>query len=192
MTRRNKRRVTYADLSPEAQAHVRALRPSPPRPEAAQRAGDPHDTLRGATQLERRYAAWLDLEQAAGRVSWRYEPLTLVLSREGRGLRYTPDFGVVVRSCCTCSATGLVRSVNAEGVVTRVSTCGACGGRTWSDLHQRLELVEVKPRRKNGEPLWLGDSRTKVLAAAEWGRWAPWSLVLALPRPGGTFERRVL
>lgn len=120
--------------------------------------GRPHDPLRGATKLERRFAAWLDAVKAAEptAVEWRFQPLTLVLSREGRGLRYTPDFSVRVGPS--------------------------------------LELIEVKPRRRDNpaEPLWLGDSRTKVMAAAEWGRWAPWSLVLVLPNADGTWERRVL
>lgn len=124
-----------------------------------------HDPLEGATQLERRYAAWLDQEQAAGRVvAWRYEPLRLVLSRGGRGrkgLTYAPDFWVRFPS-------------------------GPWG-------RADLELVEVKPRRRDStEPLWLGDSRTKCLAAAEWLRWSGIPLVLVLPNGDGSWERRVL
>lgn len=158
-----------------------------------------HDPLEGATQLERRYAAWLDQEQAAGRVvAWRYEPLRLVLSRGGRGrkgLTYAPDFWVLRRDCVCCGASGRVRSVRlnseAEVEVIRESECAACGGKTWADLYKRLELVEVKPRRRDStEPLWLGDSRTKCLAAAEWLRWSGVPLVLVLPNKDGTWERR--
>lgn len=198
MSRRGRgNRVRLADLGPEAQEQARAQlaawreRDRPLRPEAREL---PPDPLEGATGLERRYAAWLDEEQLQGRVvAWRYEPMTLVLRRGkkgGKGLRYTPDFLVLQRGCCTCSETGRVRSVNAEGVVTRVSTCGACEGRTWSDLHQRTELVEVKPT-KGESVLFLGDSRTKILAAAEAFRWAPWRLVLVWPAPGG-WGRQVL
>lgn len=66
-----------------------------PRPNQAPGLNAPHDPLAGATQLERRYAAWLDQEQAAGRVvAWRYEPFRLVLS-PGKRLAWLVDFGVV-------------------------------------------------------------------------------------------------
>lgn len=160
----------------------------------------PHDPLAGATKLERRYAAWLDQEQAAGRVvAWRYEPVRLVLSRGGRGrkgLTYAPDFWVRRRDCVCCGARGQVPSVRVnEGggtEVVRWAECAACRGSTWADLYDQLELVEVKPRRRNGEPLWLGDSRTKVLAAAEWLRWSGIPLVLVLPNGDGSWERRCL
>jgi hypothetical protein len=159
--------VRLADLGLEAQDQVRAQlaeQDRPPRPEAREPDAPP-DPLAGATGLERRYAAWLEEERLAGRVlAWRYEPLTLVLRRGakgGKGLRYSPDFAVMVAF-----------------------------EREDSTLDARLELVEVKPEKGNSV-LWLGDSRTKVLSAAESFRWAPWHLVLVWPAPGG-WGRQVL
>lgn len=132
----------------------------PPRPEAAQRAPGPK-----LTKLEARYAAFLEAERAAGRLLVvRWEPFRLVLRHGGQGMKgmtYAPD-ALVVWS----------RVIQGGGPVTFPGD-------------PRVELHEVKPVKDDGSPLWLGDSRTKLLAAVELLRGVPWAFVLVTPEGSG-------
>lgn len=131
----------------------------PPRPEAAQRAGPK------LSKLEQRYRAFLEEEQRAGRILlYRWEPFRLVLRHGGggqKGMTYAPD-ALVVWS----------RVIQGGGPVTFPGD-------------PRVELHEVKPVKDDGSPLWLGDSRTKLLAAVELLRGVPWTFVLVTPEGSG-------
>ena len=138
-----------------------------PRPQAVQTL--PRKALTRLTKLEARYRAWLEAEQAAGRVlTFRWEPFRLVLRHGGngqKGMTYAPDALVVVPSG------GL--------------TLGPAGTYQLQGPPPAVELHEVKPTKPDGSPLWLGDSRTKLLAAVEILRGVPWTFVLITPDGAG-------
>ena len=130
-----------------------------PRPEAVQRAGRPRQT-----KLEQRYEAFLQAEQAAGRVlGWRFQPLRLVLS-PGHRLQYEPDF-LVIQPAHVDPTFG-----------------------------ERVFFVECKPLdKRNGKALFVyEDSRVKVKAAAELFRWTGWTFVVVWPLREGGWGTEVL
>ena len=114
------------------------------------------------TKLEQRYQAHLEAQQGAGRVLYhRFEPMRLVLRHGGGGQK------------------GLTYAPDFQVVVP------------WPVGHPAVEFHEVKPVKDDGSVLWLGDSRTKLLAAVEILRGVPWTFVLITPEASG-WKRTVL